>query len=142
MVLTLHGKWGSLIRRSVRGCAVALLILLVAEGTAEAGNYTLTYGKQFEVCRAFAENLASFGDLPQGLFEWPINPKFKKFRKPEWKPLDPKQHLARIENWVRARLPGGQPPDSVLGDEHWENRLGPLSLSQQGLQHPFEPGSS
>jgi hypothetical protein len=109
---------------------------LAAAGPAKAGNYTLTYGKQFEVCRAFAENLASFGDLPEGLFEWPLNPKFKKLRKPDWKPLDPKQHLALIENWVRTlrHAYGNQPPGSDVVETAWKTKLANIHEGRARLE--------
>lgn len=102
------------------GYGLALAAALLGSGPAEAGNYTLTYGKQFEVCRAFAENLTSFGDLPERLNEWPLNPKLKKFRKPAWISLDPKEHLPLIEHWVRSSLPGQALPDSALGNQLWQ----------------------
>jgi hypothetical protein len=50
-----------------------------------------------EVCRAYEENINSFEDLPHAMVcERLINPKFKDFGKPAWRPLDPWENREKI----------------------------------------------
>lgn len=83
--------------------AVVLLLPILAL----AGEYVLIVGFEQEVCKAYRKNLNSFKDLPCAMVcERKLNPIFKDFSKPEWKPMDvwANRDLARkINKWLDHR---------------------------------------
>jgi hypothetical protein len=82
-------------RRIVHGllvAAAAISTMTLGRLPAFAGSFTLFEGKQYDLCREYAKNLAAFPDLSDKTYEWPLDPKLKDFSKPQWVPVDVRQH--------------------------------------------------
>lgn len=109
--------------------------LLATTCTANASNYVLTSGGQYEVCRQFEKNLQSFGDLPLDLYEWPLNPSLTDFRKPEWRAIDPTEAIPLIEQWARTdpSVLGNQPPGAYL-EKQWQKLLADIHAGHARLE--------
>ncbi len=91
-------------------CALALLAVaaFLFTAAAHAGKYELAkfwytgihsntagmHKSDVPLCKAFVQNLNSFPEHKEPMVcERPLHPKFKDFRRPEWKTLDPMKHL-------------------------------------------------
>lgn len=68
--------------------------------------YKLISGFGDKMCRLFEENLNQFCDEPPMVCERKIAPEFAKdFSFPDWEPVEPKEHMDLIADYVRARAP-------------------------------------
>lgn len=86
-----------------------------------AGEYMLEKGKGVEVCEAYGKNLNSFPlhNKYTMACERKVNPKFTKFKKPEWKELDiwkNREFLKKVERFLDF-----SDPDKNL--QEWEKHL-------------------
>lgn len=84
--------------------AIAMLIIFFT-ASADAGQYVLVKGKGAEVCEAYRKNLNSFGDLNVYTMacERERNPKFTKFKKPDWEEIDlweNRELLKKVERFL------------------------------------------
>lgn len=73
--------------------ATVLSTMALGRSPAFAGSFTLFQGKQYELCREYANNLAAFPHLSDSTYEWPLDPKLKDFSKPQWVPVDVRQQM-------------------------------------------------
>ena len=105
-----------------RGFPLLLLLCFVflISSLSFAGEYVLVEGREFEVCRAYSNNLNSFKDLRYPMVcERLINPDFKDFSKPKWTPIDvwSKRELARQFHkllFYRNSIPPWNEPPEVF----------------------------
>jgi hypothetical protein len=98
----------------------ALTALLLESSPAFAGKFTLFEGKQYELCRAYAKNLAAFPNLSDETYEWPLDPKLRDFTKPRWEALDVEQHIDIVKTlyvWSYRGYEGHPDPEQI-----WQSR--------------------
>ena len=67
-------------------------------GGAIARTLKLESGERYALCREYDANLRSFPKLTDTTTEWPLNPSFRNFAKPDWQRVDPAQHIDVIRN--------------------------------------------
>jgi hypothetical protein len=94
----------------------ALAALLLERSPAFAGSFTLFEGKQYELCREYAKNLAAFPDLSDKTYEWPLDPKLKDFTKPRWEAVDIQQHMDVVKTlytWSYRGYEGHSDPEQI-----------------------------
>ena len=126
----------------MRGIIVSATALLAIAGMAWGGDYKwIKYPKPdiypssevTKLCRGLEQNINSLGPLKDPLLcERPFNPKFKEFGKPEWTPLDPRQHIELIKKMDIVLTYSGYkaPPfDETAWRERLDRRLPHIGLA-------------
>src|ERR1700691_5731288 len=68
-------------------------IAFAQDSAPHPGYFKLDQGQHYSLCREFDANLKLFPQLNQQTMEWPIDPKFKDFRKPVWQKIDALQNM-------------------------------------------------
>jgi hypothetical protein len=111
---------GTVVVLGVRAVRLALVVgaavLTAAVQAAYAGSFTLIEGKQYELCREYAKNLAAFPDLSDKTYEWPLDPKLKDFAKPRWEAVDVQQHMDIVKTlyiWSYRGYEGRFDPEQI-----------------------------
>lgn len=91
------------------GAAIALM------SAAQAGEYKLIEGGQYELCRDLERNLNTFKDEPPMVCGIRINPDFEDFDVPDWEPMQAKDHVNLLKQlfWEQNIHKGGYTPKAV-----------------------------
>jgi hypothetical protein len=100
--------------------AVALALSLLWSNWTLAAKSELTYGRHFALCHAYAKNLRSFSDLSRNTHEWPLDPALKEFRKPGWRRVDPRQHIAIIKTMYIWHIDPHEGLDYTAVEARWK----------------------
>jgi hypothetical protein len=78
------------------------------------GYFKLDRGQRYSLCREFDANLKLFPQLNQQTMEWPIDPKFKDFRKPVWQKINALQNMDVIQQiYIYYNNPKAHPDAEV-----------------------------
>ena len=99
---------------------VGLTWSLLFSNAAYSGTFKLNSGKQFELCRAYEKNLASFPDVALETTEWPLNPALKEFRKPRWRTIDAHQNLPVIKTIYMWQRDPADRLDPQTAEARWQ----------------------
>lgn len=99
------------------GAAIALI------GVAQAAEYQLVEGDQYELCRDLERNLNTFKDEPPMVCGIRLNPEFEDFRVPAWEPMRAKDHVGLLKQmyWAKYSGLGGYTPEIIA--EEWRKYL-------------------
>lgn len=102
-----------------RTACIGLIILLsggFGNQPAQATEFKLKKGSQYELCRDMAENLKAFPDLLPQPYDLPFDPTAGKFRWVEWEPLDPLEHVNVIRQAVitKGNVTKRKTPEEML----------------------------
>lgn len=81
--------------RILYGFLVCTLVHLIP--SARADTFTISYGKRYDLCRAYEQNLRSFPELSSTTHVWPLDRQLTEFRQPHWQSVDPRDHLEVIQ---------------------------------------------
>jgi hypothetical protein len=108
--------------------------LLLLQAPAFAGSFTLIEGKQYELCREYAENLAAFPQLSDKTYEWPLGPKRRSFSKLRWKAVDVQEHMDIVKTlytWNYRGYGGQFDPEQI-----WQSRSSEVraDIAQHGVR--------
>lgn len=96
--------------------ALVVMCWLSTGVIAEAGEYVITKGQRFELCRELAENLNTFKDEPPLLCGLKLNPKYTNFRFPKWEMMDVRENVEIVQMVLHST------PLSKWNQERIENR--------------------
>lgn len=92
-----HKEVGGM-KKNIISILVACIIVFPA--LVFAGEYILEKGNGVDVCEAYGKNLNSFNLHSQYVMacERKVNPKYTKFKKPEWKKLELRDNIDLLKN--------------------------------------------
>jgi hypothetical protein len=121
--------------RSLTFVAVACLALsLLLPASARSSTFKLVYDydKRTGLCRAYQKNLAAFPHLSVHTYEWPLDPKLTDFKKPDWQPVDIRQHMDILKTLYEWNYDSSG-ANEKYGEEVWEraSRLIPDQITKR-----------
>lgn len=110
---------------------IAILLCVASyQNSALAVEFELEKGRQFELCRDMAANLAAFPDLMPEPFDLPFDPKLEDFRWVEWTPLNPVEHVDVLRQSVLWRWNFKGPEEALA---IWEREMSLLlEMAEKG----------
>lgn len=101
-----------------------VMLLIMNPGIIFAGQYELVRGKQFQLCRDLVKNFNEFKDERPMLCERKFSPKYKDFKKPNWKALDIEQNFPLI---LAIKRESG----AIMLPEHLEKMMSQYEIEVQ-----------
>jgi hypothetical protein len=107
----------------VLAALLSFAVLQLWAASAYAGTLKLGYGRQFQLCRAYEQNLRSFPDLNLLDREWPVDPALKEFRKPQWRSVDARKDLDIIKTIFVWQTDPNQQLGAAKAEAKWQEEL-------------------